>query len=172
MSKPLHDPEIAALEAALAGLAPLAGSINRDRLLFRAGQASMRRGWRWPCATALLAVVSVALGGLLWLRPAPQPTERIVYVPVPEPSPAAALPSQAPLAALPRPASPSTGDGEEDVQAQIDSLNLRNRVVRWGVDMLPRPPAPSTSDRAPTMQSILGLPLDASKPPRRPGDAP
>src|SRR4051794_1911455 len=81
MSEEAYDPEIAAIEARLASLVPASGRIDRDRLMFRAGQMSVpRRGWAWPAATAAMTLVAAALGGALVLRPAPSPIERIVYV--------------------------------------------------------------------------------------------
>lgn len=60
-------PELAALEAALASLTPQAPRLDRDRLMFQAGQAAPRRragAWLWPCATA----ASLALAAVLALR--------------------------------------------------------------------------------------------------------
>src|SRR5207249_654076 len=88
MSEDIHDEGLAELEAALAGLAPRPPDLDRDRLLFRAGQESAgRRGRLWPWATGLLAAVAAGLGALLILRPDPQPVERVVYVPVKEEAP-------------------------------------------------------------------------------------
>src|SRR5712691_4085152 len=73
MSGTDHDPENRPLEEALKSLQPLAGAFDRDRLMYRAGQASApRRGWTWP-----------ALAFALVLQPVPQPVERVVYVEVP-----------------------------------------------------------------------------------------
>ena len=96
-----HDPTLAGLEAALAALAPMPGRIDRDALLFRAGQASVpRRGWAWPGAAATLGVLAATLGALLAVRPATKPVERIVYVYVKEPAaptPTADEPAPVPL---------------------------------------------------------------------------
>jgi hypothetical protein len=69
-----------ALEAALSGLSPSPGRLDRDRILFRAGQRASPRRWLWPCMSAALALLSVGLGTALLLRP-PSVVERIVYVP-------------------------------------------------------------------------------------------
>jgi hypothetical protein len=76
-------PELAAVEAALASLAPRAG-LDRDRLMFLAGQAAglkaaRRRpaAWLWPCATAASLALAALLGlrGLTSREPARVPTE-------------------------------------------------------------------------------------------------
>src|ERR1700733_14017635 len=75
--------ELKMIETALRQLMPAASQIDRDRLMYLAGQASMmnsgigssiisetrsaansRRNW-WPMATAALALISITLGGLL-----------------------------------------------------------------------------------------------------------
>lgn len=91
-------PELRIVEQALAGLAPAAPRIDRDRLMFLAGQASSGREPRadanlaktrpigklshparllWPATSAALAATSLALAIALVNRPAP--AERIVY---------------------------------------------------------------------------------------------
>ena len=87
------DPELAAFEDDLRRLAPNAGRIDRDAFLFEGGRAAAKAG-RWRAATAGLAALSLALGLLLAVRPAPPVVERIVYIPAeteeePEPSPVA-----------------------------------------------------------------------------------
>ena len=74
MSLDEHDPEIAGLEAALAALVPMPGRVNRDALLFRAGQLSVRgRGGAWPYTTAALALpAAAALPATPGLRTPPQ----------------------------------------------------------------------------------------------------
>ena len=65
------------LEAALGGLSPAPPTLDRDRLMFRAGQASMRRrtrGWQGlAAALALTTTVSIVL------RPAPD-ADRSTFV--------------------------------------------------------------------------------------------
>src|SRR5438034_5192120 len=87
MSESTSDPKLAALEKSLTALVPVPGRIDRDQLLFRAGQASVRtRPCLWPTSTALLAVVACVLGTALALRPAPATVDRVVYVPVCQPA--------------------------------------------------------------------------------------
>lgn len=87
------DSELAAFEDDLRRLAPIAGRVDRDALLFEGGRSAAKAG-RWRIATAGLAALSLTLALLLAVRPAPPVVERIVYIPVepeevPEPSPIA-----------------------------------------------------------------------------------
>ena len=92
------DRELAAFEDELRRLAPNAGRVDRDSLLFEGGRAAAKAG-RWRVATAGLAALSLALAVLLAVRPAPPVVERIVYIPVEpeeeltEPSPVAPPPA-------------------------------------------------------------------------------
>ena len=92
------------LEAALQGLAPAAPGIDRDRLMFVAGQASARRRQRvWQGATATLAA---AFAILLAVRPASRPTDRFVRV-------GDRSPSANGTAATPTAVAPSSQDVDE-----------------------------------------------------------
>ena len=77
----LHDPTLTALEAALAGLAPASGTVDRDAVLFRAGQAAAQRGWLWPAlaslstAAALVFGLLLALGGIALLAGSESPEQ-------------------------------------------------------------------------------------------------
>jgi hypothetical protein len=114
--------ELKALESGLRGLVP-AVALDRDALMFRAGQESMRRGrWTWPTLAAASWLLTVALGSLLATR---APVEHVVYVEVPKAEPA-------PVAApLPRPA---------PVVEPSAYLKMRYQVLHDGVDSLPPPP--------------------------------
>src|SRR5271157_3559894 len=85
----LHD--LSELEAALAALVPRADRLNRDRLMFLAGQASVEAkisqsqaigqrsaGWAWPAAFVTMTGIAASLLVVLAIRPAPQVTERVV----------------------------------------------------------------------------------------------
>jgi hypothetical protein len=100
------------IEGVLAGFSPTPPQINRDRLMFLAGQASAigpgfgvqgsgstqqtavaasrLRHWLWPASSAAFAAISLALALVLLVRPAPQPT--IVYQDRPVPSQIAKAP--------------------------------------------------------------------------------
>src|SRR5690242_1894554 len=85
MSGPTNEPELTAVERALAGLTPAAGGLNRDALMFAAGRASARRGWGWPAAAGGSALAAAVLGAVLLFRPAPEPVVRYVWVTPPPP---------------------------------------------------------------------------------------
>ena len=118
MSDETRDPELAALEAALSALRPAPDQIGRDQFLFRAGQASVRRRWLWPAATAALALVVAVESGLLLKRPpraAPQTPPQTTH---PEPDYVPDVPS-----------------------AEDGYLHLRRVALRDGVEALPRVPS-------------------------------
>jgi hypothetical protein len=85
-------PELKAIEAELASLRPRTDRLDRERLIFLAGQQSVagghisatkrarRRGW--PTAFAAMTAVAATLLVMLLLRPEPQVEVRIVKVPV------------------------------------------------------------------------------------------
>lgn len=76
--------DLADLATSLKQLRPAAPGIERDRLLFEAGQRSARRPLGWQAATFLAALV--ALGTALgWHWSSPEVRERIVYLPAPTP---------------------------------------------------------------------------------------
>lgn len=148
MSDQAYDPGLAPLEAALAALAPTPARMDRDRLMFWAGQATpARRSWLWPCTTAALAAVNLALCGTLLLRPAPQPLERVVYVPTEVRRPAPAPPSS-PVVSLRPPLedgvpwldpAPWVAAESEGWQPELSYYKLQQHVLRWGLDGLPQP---------------------------------
>jgi hypothetical protein len=84
MSENIPRQELNAFEASLVALKPASGGIDRETLMFRAGQESMRpRGWLWPGATAAMALTAAMLGGLIVLRPT---ITQVVYVEVEKPA--------------------------------------------------------------------------------------
>jgi hypothetical protein len=152
-------PELSLLADALRGLAPSAGRLDRDALLFRAGQAAAPRGpgrWLWPLATALASSLALGLGLALLLRPPVTHTvERVVHVPVDWPAPGPAPPP--PVAPPGGPAAPA----EEGPSAPPESLppagpgryrQVQENLLRWGLDGVGAP--------APT-QPWRGRPPDA-----------
>ncbi len=152
MSGEAHDPQLSGLEALLAGLAPLPGRLDRDQLLFRAGQASMTRtSWLLPGATTLLALLALGLGVALVWRPSPSAVERVVYVPVQPPAPAAISVPELPA---PVDVKPARVQGKDHL-AQADYLRLRDQVLRLGVDALPPPPAATAAPPMDKADSLL-----------------
>jgi len=152
-----------AFEAALASLSPAASAIDRDRLMYLAGQAvgaqSPRRhsAWLWPSATAASVLLAVTLAGMLLTR-GPRVVEKTVYIPAKPPAEAEAppivQPEQAPVAAgheKPQLAKDATVGDETPARPEKidrtpkrkkkprgDYLQLRRMVVARGVDALPK----------------------------------
>jgi hypothetical protein len=146
MSEPTHDPDLSAVERALAGLRPSAGTFDRDALLFAAGRRSVRRGWAWPGVAVASTLAAAVLAAVLTFRPAPPRVEHTVYVEVPQqlhedPAPPAI---ETPPASSPRP--------------QTDYLTLRRQVERWGDAALPS--APSPAEETTTSDNPFDLPPD------------
>ena len=142
MSGTAHDPENKPLEEALKSLQPLAGAFDRDRLMYRAGQASApRRGWAWPALASVLALTSAGLAFALVLQPVPQSVERVIYVEVPAAPEEAVSPGDS--IASPVGGSPAAvfGSSRPDPLAYAQ---LRSVVLRDGVDAMPRPARDST----------------------------
>ncbi len=137
-----HDPELAALERKLAALVPASGQLNRDQVMFRAGQASLKRaGWFWPAVAGAMTLVAAGLGGVLLLRPQPETEKHIVYVI-----------KEVPQRLAPRPPSPghrpptvssAQSTADEPLYPQTEYYRLENHLLRWGLDGLPgSPPLP------------------------------
>jgi len=131
--------DLAAVEASLAALPPFPSGIDRDRLVYLAGQAAAgalpgtkRRpaGWLWPMATAASLLVAAALGAMLAVRSQPEIVERLVVVRQPAepvaPAPVAAHPAVETPLARSRPSRPPA-----------EYLRLRDLVLSRGVDALP-----------------------------------
>jgi hypothetical protein len=157
MSESASDPKLTALEKALTALVPVPGRIERDQLLFRAGQASVgSRPLLWPTTTALLAVVASVLGMGLALRQAP--VERIVYVPVPQTAAPSPAPKSPDVASTPSSRSTLLTDTEDLWASSAEYLQQRNQAIRWGVDALPTTPSVASNMPTPTVESMLGLP--------------
>jgi hypothetical protein len=154
MSEEIREPDLAAVEAALGGLAPALGNINRDQLLFRAGQASARRGWGWPCATGVMTCAVLILGAVLVRRPAPQGIRETHFVRV-ESVPSGPVTGNLSVAD----ASPVRPVKTVEAPAlQTSYFKLQDQVLRWGLDALPSPPAPATVAPPLTLNQLLGNP--------------
>lgn len=157
--------ELTSIEQSLAGIAPREPRVDRDRLMFLAGQASgqgsefrvqgsgatveaprWRKAWLWPATTAALGATSLALAIALGVQSAAPP--QIVYVE--RPAPETALPAMSPQVAktdtTPLPDSMAANAAEAPRPAprsvaapQVPADNyLRSREValRMGVDAL------------------------------------
>ena len=92
--KRLSEP-LATFEEALASLRLRPSSLDPARVMYLAGQASVRgpkgmlrarrSGWLWPMATTASLLLAVTLGGILLMSPRQQTIERVVRVPVDRP---------------------------------------------------------------------------------------
>jgi hypothetical protein len=133
--EPAPAPELTALEEALRRLAPAPAALDRDRLLFRAGQAAAPRRWFWPAATAVSTATASVLAVLLACRPAPV-VERIVPVPVERPAPA-------PLGEGPNdPEDSSVPPEARTPGGLVSQRQLEEHLLRRGLDGLGEPPPP------------------------------
>ena len=118
------------LESALGGLQPVAVAIERDRLMYRAGQSSARRrNLAWPILTVALALL---LGVSLLHQPETQvqtvEVEKLVYLKEAVP------PTQSVLHVAIQGAQPDP----YQLQAQANYVKLRAKVLTEGLDVLPK----------------------------------
>jgi hypothetical protein len=142
--------ELASIERALQALEPAACRIDRDRVLYRAGQASVRRhATAWRAVAASLMIVCAAEGALLARKPSP-PRTQMIQVAATKPTLAA------------KPVDPIEPERSGTAQAGLmtdtlalgptDHQRLTQQLVRYGLDALPdqawagtldpEPPAP------------------------------
>jgi len=144
------------MESALGRLRPAAPPIDRDGLMFRAGQASMRkRGYAWQ---GLAAGLAVCLGMSLAFRPAVRGTQDLAM------APQSAEPTQAGWQFPTPPA-----DSESAPSPRGGYLHLRDMVLAGGIDALPNPAYAGPAERPLTIRSILdGM---RQSPNHRPGSA-
>jgi hypothetical protein len=147
MSQNPIDPELNAIAASLGSLEPARSRIDRDLVMFRAGQASVRpsrlRRRAWNVIAASLALVALGEGVLLAHRPPPQIVERVVVVREPVTVPAPVVPSSEQNVAetsLPIERSLSLG--------QTPYERLAAQVLRYGLDGLPASPPVAASASA------------------------
>ncbi len=158
MSHVPSDPEVTAIESALRALVPSRSALDRDRLMFRAGQVSARSRlltrWAWPSIAAALAIVAAGEGVLLATRPEPRVVERLVIVREPAASPIA---GPEPVVILRENPPIPSADLEPSWPMASDLLRLRRQVLRFGIDGLPDPP------------QLLSQSVEGARPP---GEAP
>jgi hypothetical protein len=137
------------LEAALGALRPAAAGIDRDCLMYRAGErAGGRRQRLWQGATAMFAA---ALMTSLLIRPAPRYVDRYVYVEAGAPARVAdARPVHEP------------GPADDGVQGLLMQdatgyVRLREAVLVRGIDALPVAPGGSATvgEPLPRVERIL-----------------
>lgn len=122
------DGELKGLERSLAGLRPAPAGIDRDELMFRAGQAAATgRASVAPAVAVLVALLAAFAGaGTMWLA-RPAASERIVRVTVEKPV----------LRVVQLSPMMPAGERLERSVARADYLELRDRVLAEGMDALP-----------------------------------
>lgn len=132
------DPELKTIEEALGALTPVRGQLDRDRVMFRAGQASLgaRTSGRgvWRAVAASCAIVALGEGALLVHRPAPTVIEKIVIVRDPVAPPSALADAKAPMPRVTVPDDAPLSLGRTEYE------RLAGLVLRYGLDGLPAPP--------------------------------
>ena len=167
-------------EQALCSLAPRAARLDRDRLMFLAGQAtagqasqerelpvesdhrldvvrSPRARWGWPAAFSAMTAVAAALLVALLNRPAPQIIERIVRVPVEVPRTvvdATDAPEQADRFVVD---AARTERAERWPAADDSYLHLRDRALALGIDSwldAAPPPTPASVEAAASYREL------------------
>jgi hypothetical protein len=166
--------DLISLEAELARLRPRKERLDRDRLMYLAGRASVGgkaavrgpRAWHWPAALAAMTTIAAVLAVMLVSRPAVQVVERIVEVPVEQPGSdmRTAHDDQSPGEANPPPrpdyreieshSAPSRSAAAlaswlaaSDWAGHLSKESypaLRNAVLAGGLPSLPRSPAAAT----------------------------
>ena len=154
-----HPPsDLQALEAALASLAPRSAAIDRDRLMYEAGRASVSTvraaahgGWAWPAAFSGMSALAASLFLALVLRP-PAVVERLVEAPVVdeervdeervgEEATGRGGDEVQDRSELPRAVELARGPGRDDKQnddaprpAGLSYFDLRDRVLAMGIE--------------------------------------
>lgn len=136
----VNDPEPTTIEAALGALVPARFPINRDLVMFQAGQASARRSSRrsrpWIALAASLALIALGEAALLARRPSPQVVDRVIVVR--EPAPVPLEPADEPIVVAhsptPRP------DVRPLSLGRTNHQRLAALVIRYGLDGLPASP--------------------------------
>jgi len=124
------------LSAALSALQPRPAALDRDRLMFLAGQsagAARCRRWRW--ATGAMTTAALALAVALGVRPGPE--VRVVYLPAPPPAPAETVPDRPPADAK------RVAEDTEPL-AGVPAGRLQQAFLQAGLDT-PAPPAGAES---------------------------
>jgi hypothetical protein len=167
---PELSPDLKSLATDLSSLAPAAGALNRDELLYRAGweacaaldtgarwrlvnSRDSRLGWLWPLSTAGLLLVTATLGVMFATR---EPAIRVVYLERPAQASASVEQPRQPIRVkeifppdhVAQSGAPRSSRLLHDVQARpgYEYLTLRGRVLAFGVDVLNWHSATATSD--------------------------
>ncbi|MDY3559982.1 hypothetical protein R5W23_001181 [Gemmata sp. JC673] len=133
------------LAVALAQLDPSPHGFNWHALMFAAGRESKARALLfWRVVAGACALVAAGLAAALVFRPAPQPTERIVYIDRFTPPPKGATPAVEHAPAPPWADSPAPEPG-----AAVRWFGVRNELLTVGLGALPPlgPSAPPPGEK-------------------------
>lgn len=170
-----NDDSLTPVEQALASFSPQSLRLDRDRLMFLAGQASAaglpvsnvqkQSSRAWPLSTAALAVCAAALGVALVIRPAPE--EKIIYRDRFVTRPAESQPI-APVTPLDSPDLPTVA--ADSIEARSFSVLPRNNYLRsrdvafrLGLDALgSQTSAGSATAPAPTSRDWLTVAVEGT----------
>jgi hypothetical protein len=169
MSEQAHNPELTALEAGLATLAPAAPAIDRDYLFYHAGRTAARQGRGvWPYTTGLMAVIAFGMGWMAVHRPQPLPVvekqePRIVYVREPSPTEPPTKRSDEPVESISSP----IRRPESTAEAKLREMRIREQVLLMGVDALPRLPESTAPEKRAPLDPLLGMPATVLDEPGR-----
>ena len=161
------------IESVLAGFTPAPPQLDRDRLMYLAGQASAcsplvsradilsrpgrtaqgTRRWLWPASTAALAATSLSLAVALFVRPTPQ--SQIVYRdrPVFIEAPASVSPAANERSFDRQPVPPAARLAKSPLDGGY--LNTRRVALRIGVDGLGTPSSGSEAASPATYLDLL-----------------
>jgi hypothetical protein len=136
--------ELSETEAALGSLVPARGRVNRDLVMYRAGQAAARPPAVWrpglAAVTACFAMVALGEAVLLARRPETRVIERVVMVREPAPEQAG---GPGPVVPLER---ADTSPPRAPTATELtDYERLAGQVLRYGLDGLPGP-SPAAAD--------------------------
>ena len=138
------------IERALKSLSPRSSRLDRDRLMYLAGQAAApcqrpafgSRGGHpvWPAIALTMTVAASLLGMTLLWQPVPKPVERIVYVDRAET-----------LATVPTPIARAGRPTPRVTPVSPNYLTIRRLAIEEGVDAIPA--APVIDDVSPVRRS-------------------
>jgi hypothetical protein len=169
MSQNPNDPELKAIAASLGSLEPARSRIDRDLVMFRAGQASVRPSrWHrraWNVIAASLALVALGEGVLLAHRPPPLIVKEVVVVREPAPAPVVPLVEQS-VAEMPVSLSSESPPsiGQTPYERQIA------QVMRNGLDVMSASPTDALPDWRPRPTSAGEMLQEELRRLRDPGD--
>jgi hypothetical protein len=169
MSQIPNDPELNAIAASLGSLEPARSRIDRDLVMFRAGQASVRPSrWRrraWNVIAASLALLALGEGVLLAHRPPPQIVKEVVVAREPAPAPVVPFVEQSVAEmSVSLPGESSSSLGQTAYQRQVA------QVLRYGLDGLPASPTAAGPDWGPRPASAGEMLQEELRRLRDPGD--